>query len=299
MAARERIYIIPHWAGLAFAFGIITVFAAGFLFPHSGSLTQTLGIALVVAGVVALIQSNENLRGLEISGCHSLPAPAGTDAVLELTVRNASDSERIGLAVRTDWRSRPRASTWVPLIEPGEAKTVRLPVPTTRRGRFRVPTLWICSVMPAGLCFAWKVFPQDGEYFVFPPPRGMPLDLSSDSGKDLDAGRDEGSDDVSGHRPYTPGDALTRMDWRVFARTGKLVVRSLEDSGGDDVVLRWTDTAFLADGEQRLEQLSFWIAQCLRENRSFALDLGDSRRDLNSSNVAGCQEALATFVIPP
>ncbi len=298
MAARERIYIIPHWAGLAFAFGIIVVFAAGFVFPHSGSLTQTLGIALVVAGVVALIQSNENLRGLEISGCHSAPAVAGNDAVLELTVRNVSDSERIGLAVRNDWRARPRVSAWVPLIEPGEAMTVRLKIPTTRRGRFRVPALWLCSVMPAGLCFAWKVFPQEGNYFVCPAARGIPLDLSSDSGRDLDAGHGNGSDDVSGHRPYTPGDALTRMDWRVFARTGKLLVRSLEDSGGDDVVLRWDDTAFLPDGEQRLEQLSFWIAQCLRENRRFQLHLGDARRDLNSGNLAACQEALATFVIP-
>lgn len=299
MAARERIYIVPHWAGLAFSVLIIVVFAAGFVFSASASLTQTLGIALVVAGVVALIQSNENLRGVEISGCHSAPAAAGEDAVLELTLRNGSTSERIGLTVRSDWRHRPQVSAWIPLIEPQETKTVRLRIPTHRRGRFAVPKLWVCSVMPVGLCFSWKTFPQTGEYFVFPVPRGVPLDLDSNSGRDLDAGRGDGSEDVSGHRPYTPGDALTRMDWRVFARTGKLLVRSLEESGGDDVVLRWEDTAFLPDQEQRLEQLSFWIAQCLRENRAFVLDLDDARRDLNSSNLAGCQEALATYSVRP
>ncbi len=292
MASRERIYIIFHWSGLVLGLIVILIFATGFLAPHVSTLTQTLGITLVVAGIVALIQSNDNLRGLEIVACRSEPVPVGSPCVLELVVRNTSDRERVGLNVRTGWRVRPSASTWVPILEAGESQSVRLMLPTSRRGRFVVPQLWITTIRPMGLCFSWKIFPQNAEYFVYSAPRGRPLDPNLTPGAEH---VDEGSHDVTGHRPYNPGDLLSRLDWRVFARSGKLVVRTLEEGEDDEVLLRWADTGFLVSTEARLEQLSFWIDECVREHRSFVLDLGGDRTDLTSANLFGCREALASY----
>ena len=298
MQKRERIYIVFHWAGLVFGLLVFFIFALGFVMVSTRSLTHTLGITLVVAGVVALIQSNENLRGIAITGCRSVPVPAGEDVTLELTLRNSSRNEHIGLRVRTDWRFRPRSSAWLPMIGAEETAAVRLNLPTSKRGRFAVPTLWVCSIMPVGLCFAWKVFSEPGEYIVYPAPRGVPLDHSLygvDLGMEQGAHHSHGNEDVSDHRPYTPGDMLSRMDWRVFARTGKLVVRAFEEGRGDAVTLRWEDTRFLDSGEARLEQLSFWITQCVAEGRRFTLHLGHSHPRLNNDNLAACHEALATF----
>jgi len=298
---RERIYLVPRWAGLVLACVILLIFALGFVLPGSRGLTQILGITLVVAAVVALIQTNENLRGVEITGCRSVPVAAGGEAVLELTLRNVSDRERVGLRVRqglrwiSAWRKRTDATAWVPVLEAGETGTARLGIPTGRRGRYEVPPLWVGSVMPMGLCFSWKVFPDCGEYFVYPVPRGLPLENGRTWGKEAGVAMDQGGEDVSGHRAYEAGDLLTRMDWRVFARTGKLVVRTLEESGGGEVTLRWADTHFLPEVEARLEQLSFWIAQCRHEGRAFTLLLDGGRGELNSNNVAACHEALATF----
>lgn len=292
---RERIYIIFRWSGLIFGLGVLLVFASNFVALGARGLPQTLGITLVVAGIVALIQSNENLRGVEITGCRSLPAAAGEDLVLELVLRNSSDRERLGLRVRTGWRIRPYATAELPMLAPLETATVQLRLPTTRRGRFPVPTLWVCSIMPVGLCFSWKVFPQIGDYVVYPAPRGVPLDHGALGGEEYGVRQGAGSDDVSGHRPYSPGDMLARMDWRVFARTGKLVVRAFEEGGGNEVVLRWEDTRFLKNDDERLEQLSFWISQCVLEARSFTLVLGGAHGPLNSDNLVACHEALATF----
>jgi uncharacterized protein (DUF58 family) len=206
-------------------------------------------------------------------------------------VRNGADRERIGLMVRTSWRTRPRASAWLPVLEPGETATVRLLLPTSHRGRFPVPTLWICSIQPVGLCFAWKVFPQSAVYHVYPEPQGRPLETE----RSVSGQHEEDRDDVSGHRTYNPGDMLSRLDWRVFARTGELVVRTLEEGSGETLALRWKDTHFLESPERRLEQLSCWIDQCVRENRPFVLDLGGSHAPLNNSNLAACREALAIF----
>lgn len=305
MEKRERIYIVFHWAGLLFAFAVLFIFAMGFGFTNVRGLTQIFGIALVVAGIVTLIQSNDNLRGVEIAGCRAVPVPAGEDVVLELTLRNTSDRERTGLWVREGrqrkdwWRRRSWAATWVPVLEANESKVVRLKLPTTRRGRCKTPILWVSSVMPVGLCFAWKVFPDCGEYFVYPKPKGRPLGEVFGAGEEEmgEAGMRsrESSEDVSGHRPYQPGDILSRLDWRVFARTGNLLVRAMEEGRGDEVVLRWRNTEFLHDAESRLEQLSFWMMQCLHDGRTFTLDLENARGEINGENLVACQEALATF----
>lgn len=298
MQKRERIYIVFHWSGLVFGLLVLFIFALGFALTATRGLTHTLGITLVVAGVVALIQSNENLRGIAITGCRSTPVPAGEDATLDLTIANSSRNEHVGLRVRTDWRHRPRSSAWLPVIGGEETAVVRLALPTHRRGRFKAPTLWVCSIMPVGLCFAWKVFSEAGEYVVYPAPRGVPLDRSLhgvDLGREEGVHHSQGSEDVSDHRPYTPGDMLSRLDWRVFARTGELVVRAFEDGHGDAINLRLEDTHFLASEEARLEQLSFWVTQCVAEGRRFTLHLGPSHVVLNNDNLAACHEALATF----
>ena len=52
---RERIFIVPRWNGLVFAFALLCVFALGFGFPSTRTLTQVLGIALVVDRLSALM----------------------------------------------------------------------------------------------------------------------------------------------------------------------------------------------------------------------------------------------------
>lgn len=301
-AKRERIYLIPRGAGLVFAFTLLLIFGLGFALPLAREITQMLGITLLIAGVVAMIQSNENLRGMEIIGCRTDPVAVGEKVVLEINVQNRSKNERIGLHIRRGWlwrqawKHRGEPTARLPIIRAQETITMPLDLPATKRGRHRIPTLWLSSMMPVGLCFAWKTFEKNGDYFVYPKPKGIPLEGDDHHGLGALRGtQDGGSEDVSGHRPYEPGDPLSRMDWRVFARTGKVVVRTLEEGGRGTLDLRWEDTQFLEGTEPRLEQLSYWIAQCVRENRPFRLTLNNSRDDLNHRNVVACYEALATF----
>jgi uncharacterized protein (DUF58 family) len=294
MTTRERIYIIFHWYGFVFGLLVILVFASGYLAPHAAGLVQTLGISLVVAGVVTLIQSNDNLRGIEILHARAEPAPAGGEVAVQVTVRNTSDRERVGLTVRTGWRVRPKVSAWLPVLEGGATATVTLALPAGRRGKYRVPQLWVSTLRPMGLCFSWKVFQPEAWNFVYPQPRGRPMETETADG----GTGDEGRNDVTGHRAYIPGDNLNRIDWRVYARSGRLAVRTLEDGEAEQVRLRWADTRFLDDPEQRLEQLSRWIDQCVAENRPFLLDLGGEHPEWNHLNLPLCREALAVFTPP-
>jgi uncharacterized protein (DUF58 family) len=293
MNPRERIYIVPTPAGAAFAVLVFLVFALGYFIGGFGGPPQALVVSLLVAGIIAMFQTNENLRGISVVSCRSEPVEAGTDAVLTLAVANASAGERLGLRVgwREGWKIRGGAR--IPVLRAGETQSVSLRIPTARRGRHPVPEICVSSVLPVALCFAWKLFPQRG--FIYAFPRGCswcPPPTGSGGG----AGRKAAGGDVGGHRAYVPGDMLSRLDWRVFARTGKPVVRTLEGGGAARVVLRWEDTGFLADPEDRLSQLGFWVSECARAGRPFDLHIGG--RAFSERNITGCRIALAEFGSP-
>jgi len=293
MNTRERIYIIPRWAGIVFAGAVFSIFVFGYYAQGFGGLPQTLVISFVVAGIVAMIQTNENLRGVVLVSCQSRPVPAGGEAALEVTLRNSSGRERLGLRVRLRSGWSLVGDARVPVLRPGERATVQIHVPAARRGCYPYPPLWVSSDLPVGLCFAWKILTGGGQLFVYPRPDGQSL-ASSGEGESGDEAR-KGADDISGHRPYAAGDLVSRLDWRVFAKSGKLAVKTFGSADGPRVALRWEDTAFLGDPEARLEQLSFWVSECARNRQPFDLRLGPSSRPLNETNLAACRIALAAF----
>ena len=295
MSTRERIYIVPRWAGFVFAAAVLAIFVLGYVAHGFGGLPQTLVISFVVAGIVALIQTNENLRGVALVSCQSQPVPAGGEAVLDVTLRNSSGRERLGLRVRLRSGWSLVGDARLPVLRPGERATVRILVPAARRGCYPYPPLWVSSDQPIGLCFAWKILTGGGQLFVYPRPDGQSLAATlSGEGETGDEAR-KGADDISGHRPYAAGDLISRLDWRVFAKSGKLAVKTFESVEGRRVALRWEDTAFLSDPEARLEQLSFWVSECARNRQPFELRLGPSSRLLNETNLTTCRIALAAF----
>jgi len=297
MNTRERIYIIPRWAGIVFAGAVFAIFVLGYFLQGFGGLPQTLVISFVVAGIVILIQTNENLRGVVLVACQSRPVSAGDEASLDVTLRNSSGRERFALRVRLRSGWALVGDARIPVLSPGGMAAVRIRVPASRRGCYPYPPLWVSSDYPVGLCFAWKVLTGGGHFVVYPRPVGQSLTshFSGEGGSGNEARK--GSEDISGHRPYVAGDPLARLDWRVFAKSGKLAVKSFESMVGERLMLRWEDTAFLQDREARLEQLSFWVSECARAKRPFELRLDPSSRHLNENTLDACRAALAAF--PP
>ena len=283
MNPKERIYIIPTWAGILFAVTIFLVFAAGYVSRGFGGTPQVLVIALVVAGIIVLIQTNDNLRGILLTSVRCCPTRAGGLALVEVAVTNRSTTDRFGLRVRLRERWKLRCSASIPVLRAGATERIELRLPASTRGEFPIPPVWISSTFPAGLCFAWKVFADAGRILVF--PRGR-------SWRDLAGILDrEGCDDVAGHRGYIPGDPIGRVDWKLYAKSGWLAVRSL-DAPHEDFI-RWQDTAFLNDNEDRLEQMTAWLDECEQRRKPFRFHLGNAV--LNDRHIMDCRAALAEF----
>lgn len=284
MDPRERIYIVPTWAGAIFAGTVFLTFAAGYFLQGFGGSPQVLVIALLVAGIVVLIQTNDNLRGICLSAGRASPVPAGTDAVVSVLVRNNGPTGRLGLRVRYRAGWKLSGGVDIPVIEAGGSARVEIRIPTAHRGVFPIPPIWISSNLPAGLCFAWKVLRDVGSYAVYPRGRSwraLPGDLG--------AAR-SGGEEIADSRPFVAGDPVSRVDWKVFARTGTMTVRTFEDPAGRQA-LRWEDTAFLESPEDRLEQLSAWVQAAARAGKGFDLHLGGAV--LSERNLDACRGALA------
>jgi uncharacterized protein (DUF58 family) len=302
-ASKERIFIIVHWRGLLFAVFVLAVFGAAHLSPVPQDETQLLGIALVAAGVVILIQSNGNLRGVEVEVLACDPAPAGGLATARLRVRNGSKQDRWGLEVRP-WHGlkhwRRSAMVHIPVLKAGQFLDFDLSWSAGSRGVHKLPAVWVASQQPFRLCVSWKTFSSPRELLVYPRPAGRAwksglLPGEGDGAKSGSNSAEGG--DVIGHTAYVQGDPISRIDWRIMAKTGKLWVRKLESPQRGRVLLRWEDTSADLHDEARLEQLSFWVDQCLREGCSFRLSL-PALSLADGTSPRACREALARWKQP-
>jgi uncharacterized protein (DUF58 family) len=288
---RERIYIVPTWAGLIFATLIVLLFGTGYFVQGFGGPIQVLVIALVISGIVGLILTNDNLRGIDVLSCRAEPVPAGEPVVLEVVVANTSREERAGLRVRyrAGWSLRGGAE--IPALAAGTLRTISISLPATLRGAHAVPQIVVSSCLPVGLCFAWKIFPEPWKYFVYPKGKSWrPVPMGSGTGS---GGKEHGRDDVDGYRAYVPGDPPSRIDWRVFARTGRPVVRTFEGGARTATIFRWEDTDFLEDTENRLEQFSEWTTACMRAGTPFEAEFQGTI--FSDKSVRPLRVALAAY----
>jgi len=134
----------------------------------------------------------------------------------------------------------------LPDLGPGDEVTFKVRVPTQTRGLLTLAELGVWCEDPFGLLARRVTVAPPAHVVVYPMPtelsrQGHPVTLH-------DEGRDRSSrsgstnelsgDELSGLRPYQPGDRLTRLHWPSLARSGELVVREfLEPRAGSLALL--------------------------------------------------------------
>lgn len=287
---KDPVYIVPHFSGLAYAAFVVVVFIFGSLSGQSSTAIQTAGICLLVAGIVVLVQSNENLRMVSVESLEDVVAPAGEPSEVPVLLNNRGSEEAIGLRVRFA-RSLPVVS--LPVAPPSQSTRVSLLLPPAPRGVRTLPKVGISSTQPAGLCFVWKTYPQPARCFSYPKPSGIPLASMTGKNPAGEGNHPAGGDDVAGHRGYSPGDPVNRIDWAAYARRREAVVRALAAGDGGLVTrLRWEDTDFLHDTGDRLAQLSLWAEECSHAGSSFIVEWPGGEL---TAGLTATRRAMAAF----
>jgi uncharacterized protein (DUF58 family) len=257
---------------------------------YSNSLALIMTFSLVSFALVAMNLCHRNLMGLRITSATPLPAFAGDDAVVELSLENGTALRRYSLHAALKGRDAM-------LIELGPAVSarLRLAVATGRRGRQRIDRLRLDTDFPFGLFRAWTWLHLTLDVTVYPRPRGDRLALHGDAGRDPRAGRlSAGVDEWSGLRPFRDGDSPRQVDWKAYAREQPLLVKEYRGAAAENLAFKFTDAAG-SDVEVRLEQLARWICDAESRGARYSLSIPASRvaADHGAAHRHRCLEALA------
>lgn len=295
MARRSRLdnpYIVFSWSGLFYILFIIIVFFFSRYRTTNGNL-WVMGVSLIVIGIMAMIQTNDNMRHVSLELLPSPAVPEGDEVLVHLRLINRSSQNRYAFSVAFQ-KFRKKRWPEAAVLAQSEAKAV-LALPPQKRGIVPIPPLLAWSFFPFGLCLSWKRLQPSGYVVVYPRPEGESLAHQSVAGeRNLLLNGVDGIDDVTGLRRYQHGDAPSAVDWRLFARRGTLFVRSRDGGEGGDLDLTWERTEFLEETEARLRQLSRWIHDCCKAGIPFRLRLL-APTVYSHRNLEECFEALARF----
>lgn len=261
-----RVYILPTRTGLVFGIVFFTMLLGAL--NYSNNMGFALAFLLTAIAVVSIHHCQRNLAGLQLSigGC----APVFAGELLECTlhVTNPGSGPRWQIAAG-------RATEKTPAVDlpAGASAELLLRLPTDTRGRLRCPAIRVSTRHPLGLFESWAWLHPRRELLVYPRPSASVAVRLPPAAPDFDnAGESvRGTDEFVGLRTPVPGESLSRMAWKAWARTGELLAKDYR-SGAGSSWLDW-DELPAGDPEERLSLLTRLIIDAEAEGRLFGLRL--------------------------
>jgi uncharacterized protein (DUF58 family) len=289
----RRIYILPTRFGVVFAAMVFTMLLGSL--NYGASLGFALTFLLTGVGLVVMHHCHNNLLGTEIKFLGAPAVFAGERAEFKFAVTNAAASPRLEIELNLGAHAAGPVDVAAESVE-----TLRLAVPTERRGFVRLARFRVETRYPARLFRAWTWVHMDARCLVYPRPagRGRPLPLAA--GGEAAGRTSSGDDDFAGLRSAAPGDPLQRIAWKAYARNDVLLLKEFASGAQEPCLLEWDMLPGL-DTEQRLAQLTRWCLDADEAGRAVGLRLPGVSVPLGTGpkHLAACLEALALFELPP
>jgi uncharacterized protein (DUF58 family) len=288
---RRYIYILPTGIGVLFG-GVLTLMLVGSL-NYQNNLALLLTFLMVSIALVSMIHTWLNLLDLRIAVRAESPVFAGQDAAFSVTMEDDRTRARGDLVIHMG-----RCETRPIHLDPDASCSVRIAVPTVRRGGIAGDGISIDTRYPLGLFRAWSYPGTDARVTIYPrPAERSPTPVPVPAVKSSDQGElGVGADDFVGPRDYRPGDPPRRLDWKALARERGLVVKQF---GGDRAAQVWIDWDRLppADTELRLSLLCRQILDTAEQGLSYGLRLAGETVPMGQGEIQKhrCLERLADF----
>jgi uncharacterized protein (DUF58 family) len=150
----------------------------------------------------------------------------------------------------------------LPSLPPGGRAVTRFSVPSARRGVLTLSGASVWCRDPFGLAVRWVAQAPPAHVIVYPLPvdeavratrRGPRAGRHPETNATAPPANALSGDELSGLRPYAPGDRLTRLHWPSLARSGDLVVREFlePDAGSLSILVDLRPAAHSGDSFER------------------------------------------------
>lgn len=276
--------------------GFLVMVLCGFLLSvnFSNNLIFAMTFLLVAIALIGWYHTRLNIKGLAVSDWRGTPVFAGQPLVFTARVENKGKRFRHGLQARA---ASMGLSEELQLGKETKIDLV-LSCPPQPRGLSRSARVFIGSRFPLGL-FEGRLWTGSlPQCLIYPKPAGnQPL---PDNVSGSQAHRNKESGTYTDMRRYSPGDPLSRISWRAFARFDELYTKEFDGAQGLPALwLRW-DAVRAGCVEEKLSQLCRWVVDACKQNREYGMELpgillepaGDER------HYRRCLEILATYCLP-
>jgi uncharacterized protein (DUF58 family) len=159
-------------------------------------------------------------------------------------------------------RAVARART-LPSLPPGARAVTRVAVPSSGRGVLTLQGVSVWCEDPFRLAVGCVAQAPPAHVIVYPMPsddamhaarRGSRAGRHPETNATAPPARALSGDELSGLRPYAPGDRLTRLHWPSFARTGDLLVREFlePDAGSLSILVDLRPAAHAGDSFEQM-----------------------------------------------
>ena len=287
-----RVYILPTRSGLVFGLVFFTMLLGAL--NYSNNMGFALAFLLTAVAVVSIHHCQRNLAGLRLSVSGLEPVFAGEPIECSLYVTNPGRGPRWQIA------AGPAAERTSAVDLPGggsAALTLRLT--TDRRGRLRCPEIRVSTRHPLGLFECWALLYPERELLVYPHPAASAAVRLPPAAADLEnAGESvRGTDEFVGLRPPLPGESLSRIAWKAWARTGTLLAKDYR-SGAGSAWLDWHAVP-ATEPEERLSLLTRLVIDAEAAGQLYGLRLPGVEVPpmAGQSHFHRCLAVLATYDI--
>ncbi len=286
----RRVYIVPTATGMLF-FAVLFAMLLGALnySNNMGFLLAFLLVGLFIAGIHAC---QRNLVGLAVRVQVGEGVHAGE--TLHCTVRL---HDTVG---RARWQVAAMADDGTAAaidIAAGGDGELSLTLAGTPRGLWPCPPVRVCSRFPLGLFRSWAWLYPQASLVVYPQPAGGRDEAVAGDAvpREAHGGTQRGGDEFSGLRGHRPGEPLSRIAWKAYARSGELLVRDHHHEGGP----LWLDWSAVPgrDDEHRLSRLAGMVLAAAAAGRPWGLRLPgqEIRPAQGTAHRRDCLHALAAF----
>ncbi|MGB1237291.1 MAG: DUF58 domain-containing protein [Pseudomonadales bacterium] len=261
---RRNLYIFPTPLGGFYLLCVVLIWLLGT--NYENNLILALCYLLIALMLVAIFHTFGNLRGLRLQLLPGEGAFPGTAVSLILRLIRAEGCQ----ALEVYWRGDRGRSV---VCAAGESPSLTLKA--TRRGVYSPPSLVLSSIYPLGLFRCWTVLDFNTEIVVYPAPAPRVQHAQITAG-DSYGKRVASGGDLQGLRSYIPGEPMSQVSWKHYARNEQLLSKDISRYSESPEHLRWSDYPQL-NTEQRLEQLCLLAQNLAAQHRAFALELPECR----------------------
>lgn len=221
----RKVFVLPRRHGLMVGFSTLGVFAIAIRIQNN--MLLLIAVALFILFLLSLVWAGRNLAGVKLRVQEGQRLIAGQAQKVMITITADRPKHFVVVKIgadktRLDLRNR--------------AASVPMTVKIDTRGRMRIPPLLIESDFPFGLarCWAWL---SPGSILVAPSPlsaSGMEARAVTKAGQSEEDEEASGADSLA---EWVNGTPQTRIHWKRFAATGRLLIKTGDHVAGDRVII--------------------------------------------------------------